>query len=202
MAPKVHRATIKSCLKDDLPPKHEFVLCVPPTKMQRKLYEVYVSGIQGEYGSTKKLPQTQVFSIVNDLVLLCNHPRCFRQKVLEARQGVGEEGKPAPPENLISAALKETNSHDLDNPALSGKAELLSLIRMRPGCSRQGPCVQPVAADAGLLVKSFNNAEATGLPTGWKNSIGKRQDMIKTFQRRRPRGLPDIYHRRGYRPQY
>lgn len=183
VAPKVHRATIKSCLKDDLPPKHEFVLCVPPTKMQRKLYEVYVSGIQGEYGSTKKLPQTQVFSIVNDLVLLCNHPRCFRQKVLEARQGVGEEGKPAfLPENLISAALKETNSHDLDNPALSGKAELLSLILDEARRAHDKVLVFSQSLPTlDYLLNLLTMQKRRVCRLDGKTQIGKRQDMIKNF---------------------
>ncbi|PHH85296.1 hypothetical protein CDD83_627 [Cordyceps sp. RAO-2017] len=40
VAPKVNRATVNSCLKRDLPPKHEFVISVPPTALQQKLYQL------------------------------------------------------------------------------------------------------------------------------------------------------------------
>ncbi|POR34753.1 Protein CHROMATIN REMODELING 20 [Tolypocladium paradoxum] len=191
VAPKVHRATIKSCLKEDLPPKHEFVLCIPPTRMQQRLYEVYVSGIQGEYQGTKKLPQTRVFSIVNDLLLLCNHPRCFRQKVLgvrqkalEVRQGRdGEEGKPPYlPETLISASLKETNAHDLDNPALSGKAELLLLVLDEARRVHDKVLVFSQSLPTlDYLLNLLKMQKRRVCRLDGSTQIGKRQDMIKNF---------------------
>lgn len=41
LAPKVHRADM-SVLRNDLPPKKEFVITVPLTELQRKAYSIYV----------------------------------------------------------------------------------------------------------------------------------------------------------------
>jgi len=54
LAPKVHRADM-SVLRNDLPPKKEFVITVPLTEIQRKAYSIYVrSMIAGSrYSRTK-----------------------------------------------------------------------------------------------------------------------------------------------------
>jgi SNF2 family DNA or RNA helicase len=41
LAPKVHRADM-SVLRNELPPKKEFVITVPLTEIQRKAYSIYV----------------------------------------------------------------------------------------------------------------------------------------------------------------
>ncbi|KAM4060176.1 type III restriction enzyme, res subunit [Hirsutella rhossiliensis] len=185
VAPKVHRRTIKS-LKNDLPPKFEFVICVPPTAMQRKLYELYVSGVGGEFAGkskNKKLPQAQIFTIVGDLGLLCNHPRCFQQKMLDARRD-RQDGKPGlVPESVITSALKETNSAlDLNNPGLSLKAELLSLILDEAREARDKVLVfsQSIPTlDYLMNLLQMQKRRVCRLDGG--TAIGKRQDMTKNF---------------------
>jgi SNF2 family DNA or RNA helicase len=60
LAPKVHRADM-SVLRNDLPPKQEFVITVPLTEIQRKAYSIYVrSMISGSaYSLTKAGEVTQ-----------------------------------------------------------------------------------------------------------------------------------------------
>ena len=64
LAPKVHRADM-SVLRNDLPPKKEFVITVPLTEIQRKAYAIYVrSMIAGSaYSRTKagEVKQTTIW---------------------------------------------------------------------------------------------------------------------------------------------
>ncbi|CAH0049187.1 unnamed protein product, partial [Clonostachys solani] len=130
VAPKINRATVKSCLADDLPPKTEYVISVAPTPLQHKLYNKY---LEEQRGSCDEITQSQIFSTIDDLGLICNHPRCFREKVLKVKNGdydprnEGENYK-AFPKTIVPFALKETKSGDNINPDLSMKVELLNII--------------------------------------------------------------------------
>lgn len=181
VAPKVHRRTIKS-LKNDLPPKHEFVIYMPPTALQRKLYELYVSGVGGGKSKHKKLPQAHIFRIVGDLGALCNHPRCFHQKMLDAR--VREDGKPGlVPESVITLALKETNSAlDLNNPGLSLKTELLSLILDEAREARDKVLVFSQSLPTlDYLMNLLQMQKRRICRLDGETAINKRQDMTKRF---------------------
>lgn len=185
VAPKVHRRTIKA-LRNDLPPKHEFVICMPPTAMQRKLYEMYISGIGGEYSGNskrKKLPQSQIFTLVDDLGLLCNHPRCFQQKMLEARREQQEGKVGVVPESVITSALKETNSAlDLNNPSLSLKTELLSLILDEAREARDKVLVfSQKIPTLDYLMNLLQMQKRRVCRLDGDTAIGKRQDMTKKF---------------------
>lgn len=127
VAPKVHRRTI-ACLKSDLPPKKEFILSVPPTAVQRRLYELLLNGIAAEYGGddAPKLPPAQLFSITNHLGLICSHPRCFQLKVEKARTEVRSDT--SFPKGIIPQVLKALGGVNTENPSLSWKTELLCII--------------------------------------------------------------------------
>ncbi|KAM0160644.1 hypothetical protein ACHAQE_004501 [Botrytis cinerea] len=83
---KVHRADT-SVLRDDLPPKNEFTINVSLTELQKQAYITYVRSMSSQKPSRTKsgeLKQTTVWSYINILTLLCNHPYCFKAK-LDAR---------------------------------------------------------------------------------------------------------------------
>lgn len=83
---KVHRADT-SVLRDDLPPKKEFTINVSLTELQKQAYITYVRSMSSQRPSRTKsgdLKQTTVWSYINILTLLCNHPYCFKAK-LDAR---------------------------------------------------------------------------------------------------------------------
>ncbi|CAH0014925.1 unnamed protein product [Clonostachys rhizophaga] len=127
VAPKINRATVKSCLAEDLPPKTEYVISVAPTPLQCKLYNKYLEEQHGSCDSS------QIFSTIDDLGLICNHPRCFREKVLKVKNGDYDaknesESYKSFPKAIVPFALKETNSGDNSNPDLSMKVELLNII--------------------------------------------------------------------------
>ncbi|EHK16687.1 uncharacterized protein TRIVIDRAFT_112213, partial [Trichoderma virens Gv29-8] len=79
VAPKVQRATTQ-CVKHELPAKYEFVIFVEPTRTQKMLYNLYLTEMAPYLEDSK---QAKIFSASEHLRLICNHPRCFRQKVLE-----------------------------------------------------------------------------------------------------------------------
>ncbi|KAF7563794.1 hypothetical protein G7046_g297 [Stylonectria norvegica] len=128
-APKMMRATYQMFPKAErLPPKLEFVLTVAPQPLQTRLYNTYV-----EQYTARSLGINLLFSIVSDLGLICNHPRCYREKVREVEKNGNAAGHAEKPNNhfpktIIPSTLKELKVPDLDAPTLSCKVELLMLI--------------------------------------------------------------------------
>ncbi|KAL6908803.1 hypothetical protein GGI43DRAFT_393693 [Trichoderma evansii] len=143
VAPKVQRATVQD-VKHELPPKYEFVIFVKPTPLQEKLYSIYLNEMVAS-------SNPMVFNHIQKLGILCNHPRCFRQQVLNQKaasttpkvaqqpaRGTGDEEVDGEsesldrstkfPPNMISTVLKETNGKDIANPELSQKVALLLVV--------------------------------------------------------------------------
>ncbi|KAI9805148.1 MAG: hypothetical protein M1825_000982 [Sarcosagium campestre] len=83
VAPKVDRVDV-SVLRDDLPPKTEFLITVPLTDIQNKAYALFVNRMLK--GGVEQLPIVRLFAWLSVLSLLCNHPVSFRNKLLERRQ--------------------------------------------------------------------------------------------------------------------
>lgn len=141
VAPKVNRATIQSCQSADLPPKSEYVISMVPTALQRELYNMYIEALGGGVG---EIHQAFIFSTVSNLSLICNHPRCFNEKVseikkdleaeknLEAKKGLRVDGDSGSwksfPKSLIGPGLRLTSGTDKSQPSLSLKVEFLTLI--------------------------------------------------------------------------
>ncbi|KAL4991159.1 hypothetical protein BDW68DRAFT_152761 [Aspergillus falconensis] len=84
LEPKINRADI-TVLEGDLPPKVEFILTVPLTKLQKDAYDVYAAFIL--QGRMEEISQAQLWSWLSILGLCCNHPACFRDKLISRAQG-------------------------------------------------------------------------------------------------------------------
>ncbi|TFB06097.1 Protein CHROMATIN REMODELING 20 [Trichoderma ghanense] len=141
VAPKVQRATTQ-VVRHELPAKYEFVIFVEATPLQKRLYDIYLNGMASTLENAKA---TRVIGASQHLRLICNHPRCFRQKMVEAsrdtaapqprsngrRSDEDEDSAPvtaAPfPRSMVSTVLKETIG-DIANPTLSRRVELLLMI--------------------------------------------------------------------------
>ncbi|KAF4636000.1 hypothetical protein G7Y89_g2097 [Cudoniella acicularis] len=89
IAPKVHRADM-AVLRNDLPPKKEFVITVPLTELQRKAYSLYVKSMTSgqDHALTKngEVTQATLWHWLGVLSLLCNHPGCFNKKLSERKE--------------------------------------------------------------------------------------------------------------------
>ncbi|KAI5305909.1 hypothetical protein KEM55_008796, partial [Ascosphaera atra] len=78
--PKVHRVDT-SRIARSLPPKLEFVLTLPLTSLQREAYSIYVNSILTT--RFEKIKSETFWVWAGLLGLLCNHPLCFLQKLVE-----------------------------------------------------------------------------------------------------------------------
>ncbi|GKT43838.1 protein chromatin remodeling 20 [Colletotrichum spaethianum] len=127
VAPKTHRATINLCLKDDLPPKTEFVLTVPVTPLQAKLYDTFLDSVRNEANGLGG----KILGAVNNFCLIVNHPKAFQTRLIEERSLLGKKDKSnlTLTSQIISDGLKITKiQKDISSPALSWKVKLLVAI--------------------------------------------------------------------------
>ncbi|KAK1974348.1 SNF2 family domain-containing protein [Colletotrichum cereale] len=128
--PKTNRATIKSCLKDDLPPKMEFVLTVPVTPIQAKLYDTFLKSLKS-LGNEASGLGGKILGAVNNFCLIANHPKAFQTRLKEERDCLGKKDKSnlTLTSQIISDGLKITGlEKDISSPALSWKVRLLVAI--------------------------------------------------------------------------
>ncbi|KAL2074694.1 hypothetical protein VTL71DRAFT_8473 [Oculimacula yallundae] len=108
LALKVQRADL-TVLKNDLPPKKEFVMSVPLTELQRKVYSLYVQSLSvrdDEMTKDGEVKQATIWSWLAMLSLLCNHPHCFNSKIHE------ENEAPSKQSTSINEALSKQDSPD------------------------------------------------------------------------------------------
>ncbi|KAL8824423.1 MAG: hypothetical protein Q9191_005064 [Dirinaria sp. TL-2023a] len=108
---KVHRADL-SVLKGKLKEKTEFLIKMPLTDLQMKLYTGYVDWMLGVARAEE--PETAVlWAWLGELRLLCNHPSCFAdrlQEKLSMRQASSTaQQKPAKPNKKLKASVDETD---------------------------------------------------------------------------------------------
>ena len=104
MEPKVHRADV-SCLRAQLKEKSEFVITVPLTAVQHELYGIYAENMRSASRDQEPRVAT-LWSWLSFLRLLCNHPKCYKKKLLEVVPGSGSS-KSAPQKRRESAAVVE-----------------------------------------------------------------------------------------------
>lgn len=83
LAPKVHRADI-TVLQGRLKEKQEFVIKVALTPLQEEIYQACVQTMSTVIdGQPKRKSASSVWAWLAVLRLLCNHPKCFRDKLLQ-----------------------------------------------------------------------------------------------------------------------
>ncbi|KAL4942626.1 hypothetical protein BDV06DRAFT_158737 [Aspergillus oleicola] len=90
LEPKINRADI-TVLEGDLPPKVEFLLTVPLTKLQKNAYDSYAAFVlQGQKGD---IGEAQLWSWLGILGLCCNHPACFWEKMINRAEDAAKTAK-------------------------------------------------------------------------------------------------------------
>ena len=91
MEPKVHRANV-SVLHTSLEGKSEFVIRVPLTALQFEAYMIYVEIIRATNRGDEPGTAT-LWSWLGVLQLLCNHPKCYLDKLSEVKVKVEDSSK-------------------------------------------------------------------------------------------------------------
>ncbi|KAM0459478.1 hypothetical protein ACHAPV_005666 [Trichoderma viride] len=198
VAPKVQRATVQ-VVKHELPPKYEFVLFVKPNPLQEKLYGIYLNEM---VAASSKM---SVVKFVGQLGVICNHPRCFRQLMLNEKaasktpkatqqsvRGPGDEGtddeseshgRPTRfPPNMISTVLKETNGKDIANPELSQKVALLLVVLDQARAMGDKVLVfSESLLTLDYLEELFKQQRRAVQRLDGSTPVSKRQGMVKAF---------------------
>lgn len=80
LQPKVHRADI-TVLRGKQKEKQEFVIRVPLTELQKQIYKIYVD-IMLSVSKDDGPKSATMWVWLSTLRLLCNHPKCFQNKLL------------------------------------------------------------------------------------------------------------------------
>lgn len=103
LEPKVHRAD-NSVLKERLRGKVEFLIRVPLTELQAQIYRDYVAYMLGTVGNIDPSATTAtLWTWLQDLRVLCNHPKCFEEKLRQRLSRVRHDARPAEAGSLPSA---------------------------------------------------------------------------------------------------
>jgi superfamily II DNA or RNA helicase len=183
VAPKVNRATIKTCLREGLPPKFEFVLSVRPTPKQREVYHLFINGVNSHNANSKSMEQGKVFNILNYLALICAHPTCFRTR-LEEISRLEKAGKDTGsfPMSIHRHATLLTDEPRLEGEEFSHKVELLTAILDE--CKRMKDKVLVFSQSLptiDYLMGLYNRQGRRISRLDGSTPISKRQDMIKDF---------------------
>ncbi|KAL9579201.1 MAG: hypothetical protein Q9212_005243 [Teloschistes hypoglaucus] len=92
VGPKVHRADF-SVLASRLKGKSEFVIKVDTTDLQRRLYQTFVATNSHLPGVADQMSQPTFWVWVAKLRLVCNHPSCFYENLMEAKSGSKKKPK-------------------------------------------------------------------------------------------------------------
>ena len=109
LEPKVHRAD-NSVLKESLHGKVEYLIRIPLTNLQAQVYRDYVSYMLGTVGN-KDASQATLFAWLQDLRVLCNHPKIFEEKLRQRLQA----SKPKPEAVAAGTPPKPTNGKKAKN---------------------------------------------------------------------------------------
>lgn len=133
VANKVHRRTV-GVLKDNLPPKQEFILYLDLVEIQKKAYQAYMQGILDATGPN--ITQTTVFGVLAVLRELLAHPSAL-QKKLKEKQGMQMLHK-------LPASHKKDDGDDLKEPAdvISSVLDVL----------RSGRALETISASYKMLI--------------------------------------------------
>jgi SNF2 family DNA or RNA helicase len=93
LEPKLNRADI-SAIEKEMPPKSEFFITLPLTKLQVKAYNIYAQALLKGNGPNNPC-NTKLWQWLHVLGLLCNHPLPFVNKLDERRYALEQKAKPS-----------------------------------------------------------------------------------------------------------
>ncbi|KAL4807786.1 P-loop containing nucleoside triphosphate hydrolase protein [Aspergillus unguis] len=124
LEPKIHRADI-SVLAADLPPKVEFLLTVPLTELQKAAYDVYATHVlQGQTGEF--VQNSKLWSWLSILGMCCNHPACFRDRLISRTQDAPKKDKSVKKSGDTGQTSPELDDESIINVGLPNLDSLVS----------------------------------------------------------------------------
>ena len=204
MGPKVHRASA-SVLHNDLKGKSDFVVVVALTEIQRKAYDIYVNNMR--MASHENEPHVAtLWTWLGVLQLLCNHPKCYWEKLHEPRVNKKkskptqfEQGMPASEEDAAlpneattqvalcqvieeSKSVFEKLTQPLEALCLSNKMQVLMQILHFADAARDKVLVfSHRIATLNYIVEQLVRASKTYARIDGTLDTNKRQQISKDF---------------------
>jgi SNF2 family DNA or RNA helicase len=193
--PKVHRRGIE-VLVNELPKKKEFILTLPLTKVQDKLYREYVElaitpGIDGQ------MAQARAWSLVAHLSLVLAHPFVFKTHV-EKQKAQAKSKNPKPrksittsesedssielPQDILGTLLTTVNIRNIQDHELSNK--IVILLRILEECRKVKDKVLVFSHSLGSLdfiEEIFKKNKIVYQRLDGSTTVSTRQDAVKKF---------------------
>ncbi|KAL2133969.1 hypothetical protein VTI74DRAFT_1325 [Chaetomium olivicolor] len=196
--PKVHRRDIR-VLFNELPTKKEFIITLPLTKVQMRLYQTYIEWARGPDSS--QMAQARVWSLVDKLGLVLAHPKVFK-KVAEAQKakagaikaqssnptqpgkaGDGEEDAlEMPPQDVMIQLLAAVAIREIEDYKLSNKIRVL--LRILAECKKVKDKVLIFSQSIPTLDYIESVLSRQGIASrrlDGRTRVSNRQNMVKDF---------------------
>ncbi|KAM7199815.1 protein chromatin remodeling 20 [Rhypophila sp. PSN 637] len=183
--PKVHRRDT-DILRAELPTKQEFILHLPLTHIQKRVYEAYLDALDSPWGATSFRTQTGIWSLVANLTRLLAHPYIFRvhmdTKIKEKKEkkkiDVAED-IPEKSQSEIRALLRDRSIEDLDK-----SNKILVLLKILDECKRIGDKVLVFSQSIdtlNYLQRIFTFQKRVFQRLDGSTKVADRQNAIKKF---------------------
>lgn len=129
LRPKVHRADI-TALRERLKGKQEFVIRVNLTPLQEKIYSVNVEA-RLAVAAGDEVNNSRIWAWLYDLGLVCSHPICFMNKLLEQQKDLDAERKRKKHNEKKHKEKKHTDGEIEDIDAFVSEIEISPAVAQR-----------------------------------------------------------------------
>ncbi|KXX74325.1 Protein CHROMATIN REMODELING 20 [Madurella mycetomatis] len=193
VGPKVHRKDIQ-VLFQELPTKKEFIITLPLTDLQKRLYETYIEWARSPVARAQVTGQARVWSLVFTLALVLAHPIIFKT-VAEAKKepskqpkkkavegGEGDEDEIEVPQDVLHDLLAKVAVRNIEDYALSNK--LVVLLRILEECRKVGDKVLVFSQSIptlNYLENIFKRRRVVYQRLDGKTPVTARQSSIRKF---------------------
>ncbi|KAH6636616.1 hypothetical protein F5144DRAFT_187165 [Chaetomium tenue] len=132
VGPKVHRRDIEVLL-NELPKKKEFIITLPLTRVQMRVYRAYIEWMTG-HSKEIKSSQAMAWSLVAKLTLVLAHPFIFKTMLENKAKSSKPEEELDMPEHVRSELLALVSFREIEDYALSNK--IVVLLRILDECKK------------------------------------------------------------------
>ncbi|KAM7222473.1 protein chromatin remodeling 20 [Rhypophila decipiens] len=181
---KVHRRDT-DILRAELPTKQEFILHLPLTPIQMRVYEAYLDALNSPWGASFST-QAGIWSLVANLTRLLAHPYIFKvhmetkikekkeKKKIEVQDNIPEKSQ-----SEIRALLRDRSIQDLDN-----SSKILVLLKILDECKRIGDKVLVFSQSIdtlNYLQSIFATQKRVFQRLDGSTKVADRQNAIKKF---------------------
>ncbi|CAK7213795.1 hypothetical protein SCUCBS95973_001920 [Sporothrix curviconia] len=187
VAPKIHRVTVSN-LQGVLPEKREFILYLPLTPLQMKVYHTFIRLMKQPRMIDDIQTTFQMWSLLIYLTLLLGHPKIFKDRLLEMKKvqtdskttGLARPG--TLPKHMIDELLTTVGTRDIENLDYSSK--IVVLMGILDEAKRVGEKVL-VFSQSKLVLDylqvEFQRQNRLFSRLDGDTAVNKRQAMIKDF---------------------